>query len=116
MAIRLVVLAAMFAGGCSFAAVSTPRERPAPPLQCKTSSVAPPADAVLGGLALILGVSGIIEDRTIDNEYKGIGTVVGLSLIGLGTLYGLSATYGFVQTARCRRFHRELGLPPAARR
>ena len=102
----------MFATGCSLAAVYTPSERPAPPLRCKTRSVAPPFDAVMAALALTLGGATIIADQASEGEFQGIATVVvGVPLVGLGTLYGLSSTYGFVHTARCRRYHRELGIP-----
>jgi ABC-type transport system involved in cytochrome c biogenesis permease subunit len=114
MIIRLVAAAAaaMLATGCSLAAVNTPRERPAPPLRCKTQSAAPPVDAFMAVFALALGGATIIADQTSEGEFQGITTVfVGVPLVGLGTLYGLSSTYGFGQTARCRRFHRELGIP-----
>ena len=112
---RLGVLAALLATGCSVFAVSTPRERPAPPLRCKTESAAPWFDALAAATALALGSGIIIADRKSSDEFKGIATVVaGVPLLGIGTLYGLSATYGFVQTGRCRRFHRELGIPIGA--
>jgi hypothetical protein len=109
MTTRLVGLAAMLATGCSVFAVSTPSQRPAPPLSCKTTSAAPPADAIAGGLALLLGGGVIYDDLHSRSEYSGLATVyLGFPLLGVGALYGLSATYGFVQTSRCRRFHREL--------
>lgn len=110
---RLVALAATFASGCSFFALSTPHERPAaPPLRCQTTNTAPVVDAVVGGLALVLGGATIIADLSKKSEFQGIATVyLGLPLVGVGTLYGLSSTYGFVQTSRCRRYHRELGIP-----
>jgi hypothetical protein len=115
MELRLGVLAALLATGCSFVAVSTPRERPAPPLRCETESAAPVLDAVAGALALTGGGAISIYDLTTRSELQGVATaVIGLPLLGIGTLYGLSATYGFVQTRRCRRFHRELGIPVGA--
>ena len=96
MTTRLVALAAVLSTGCSFFAVSTPSRRPAPPLSCKTESAAPPLDAVGGGLALLLGTGAIYDDRNTRSEYRGLGTVyVGLPLLAIGALYGLSATYGY---------------------
>jgi hypothetical protein len=112
---RIGALAAVLvlATGCSVFAVSTPRERPsAPPLRCKAVSAAPFLDAIVGGFALAFGAAITISDQRSEGEFQGILTVVaGIPLLGIGALYGLSSTYGFVQTTRCRRFHRELGIP-----
>lgn len=106
------VIAAVPATGCSLFAVSTPRERPAPPLRCKAQSAAPFLDALAGGFGLGFGTAIVISDQRSEGEFQGIATIVaGIPLLGLGTLYALSATYGFVGTSRCRRFHRELGIP-----
>src|SRR5262245_61719279 len=114
MGMRLAALAATFATGCSLFSGSTPTTRPSPPLTCRTDRTSPVIDAVLGTAALGGGAALIYDDMHSRSEFSGLATVyLGLPLLGVGALYGLASTYGFVQTSRCRRFHRELGIPIA---
>ena len=88
-------LAASSASGCSLAFVEGPPRDHASRhyFDCTSSFLAPTGDAVIGGLMLI----GMLGDGANAQESNGVveGTIAVTAALA-------SATYGFVQAARCR--------------
>jgi hypothetical protein len=111
----LAVALATLTSGCSFASVQRPRppdavDDPRTPDTCTTSSEAPVADTVLGGIGLVGGyvafVLSLAEDLdcvdTATHSCSSGNPAPGLAVMGAGALFAASAIYGYVATAKCR--------------
>jgi tetrahydromethanopterin S-methyltransferase subunit F len=109
----LIVAAAT--GGCSFFMPTAPsdpvqRTRKAA-VACKSATHYPIVDTISAAVGVYnIGVSLVARDRVLiygQEASKKTGLTLGITQ---AVLFGLGATYGYVQVARCRELGRERGL------
>lgn len=98
-----MVIAAMFATGCSAIAVRGPRKSPTG-VTCPTPSYGPP---VIDALIAAAGVALIVWGATAERDPEG-HTVTGRNFaaypgIAMALPFGLSSGYGFTKVSSCRR-------------
>jgi hypothetical protein len=98
--------AAPWLGGCSFLFTTAPpsqseRSRSRGPIECTTSKAAPVVDTVFTGLQMVrIGAAVAVEDSVYRDSPISREADIGIG-IGLGTLFLISAIYGYSITSTC---------------
>ena len=99
-----MVIAAVFATGCSVIAVRGPRKSPTGDVTCPTPSYVPPVlDAVIAAAGVALIVLGATAEKDPEGHTVTARNFAAYPGIAMAIPFGLSAGYGFSKVSGCRR-------------
>ena len=100
--VTVVALAALSAGGCSWAFVNgpPPDHQHLPYIDCTSSNALPTLDVIISAIGALDAV-GMLADGTGGSSASANKAQIGL-LVGEAAAFGTSAFYGYRKTAACR--------------